>query len=86
MPPDRRLDRAMEILNLERVLAITAVVMLGGLVLLGLAVNRWRLNHFGHLDYPHTMRLVVPGVLLVALGFQTVLFGFFISILGLRSR
>jgi hypothetical protein len=86
MPADPRLDRAMKALNLERVLLITAVVMLAGFVLLALAVNQWRIRHFGHLDYTRTMRLVVPGVLLVAVGFQTVLFGFFISILGLRRR
>jgi hypothetical protein len=32
------------------------------------------------------MRLVVPGVMLIAVSFQTVLFGFFLSILGLRRR
>ena len=58
--------------------------MVAGLVLLGLAVNDWRLHHFGRLDYPRTMRLVVPGVLLVAVSFQTVLSGFFISIMGQR--
>jgi hypothetical protein len=86
LPSDPKLDRAMIVLNLERVLAITAATMLVGFVLLGLAVNQWRVHHWGHLNYPHTMRLVVPGVLLVSLSFQTVLFGFFISILGLRRR
>jgi Glycosyl transferase family 2 len=86
MPRNPRLDRAMTVLTLERVLMITAVVMVGGAVLLLLAVNEWRNRHFGRLDYAHTMRLVVPGVLLVAVSFQTVLFGFFISILGLRRR
>ncbi|MBV9466551.1 MAG: glycosyltransferase family 2 protein [Solirubrobacterales bacterium] len=84
LPRNPRLDRAMTILSLERVLAIAGVVMIAGIVLLVLVVNDWRLRHFGHLDYPHTMRMVVPGVLLVALGFQTILFGFFLSILGLR--
>jgi hypothetical protein len=42
--------------------------------------------HFGHLDYAKTMRLVIPGVTLTALGFQTVLASFFISILGMRRR
>lgn len=86
LPRDPRLDRAMTVLSLERVLAITAVVMLVGFILLALAVNEWRLRDFGHLNYPHTIRLVIPGVLLVAVGFQTVLFGFFLSILGLRRK
>jgi len=38
------------------------------------------------LDYAHTMRWVVPGVTLTALGFQTVLSSFFVSILGLKKQ
>ena len=41
---------------------------------------------FGALDYASTMRVVVPGVTLTALGFQTVLSSFFMSILGMRRR
>jgi hypothetical protein len=49
-------------------------------------VNEWRLVSFGNLEYARTMRLVVPGVTLTALGFQTVLSSFFISILGMRRK
>ncbi len=73
-------------MNLERGLAAAALVMLVGLVLLGVAFNEWRVRDFGPLDYSHTMRWVIPGVTLTALGFQTILSGFFISILGLRRR
>ena len=38
------------------------------------------------LDYARTMRWVVPGVTLAALGFQTILNGWFVSILGMRRR
>jgi hypothetical protein len=57
-----------------------------GLGLLLEAVNQWRLADFGHLDYAVTMRWVIPGTMLTALGFQTILFSFFSSILGLRIR
>jgi hypothetical protein len=39
-----------------------------------------------HLDYAYTMRFVVPGATLVALGFQTVFSSFFVSILGMRRK
>ena len=58
--------------------------MLVGIVLLVLAVNKWRAADFGDLDYASTMRLVVPGVTLTALGFQTLLSSFFVSVLALR--
>ena len=59
---------------------------MAGAVLLGAATNKWRLTGFAALDYPRTMRLVIPGVLLTALGFQTFLFGFLTSILGMRRK
>ena len=45
---------------------------------------QWWREGFGSLDYPSTMRWVVPGVTFAVLGFQTILSSFFISILGLR--
>jgi F0F1-type ATP synthase membrane subunit c/vacuolar-type H+-ATPase subunit K len=84
MPEDRRLTRFFELVNLERGLIIALAALLIGLALLLAAMNQWRLVDFGHLDYARTMRLVVSGVMLTALGFQTVLSGFFMSILGMR--
>jgi glycosyltransferase involved in cell wall biosynthesis len=86
LPENRRMTRFYEIVNLERGLLAALVALVLGVVLLGLAVNQWRLNGFGHLDYAHTMRFVIPGVTLTALGFQTVLSGFFVSILGMRRK
>ena len=60
--------------------------MIAGAALLFGAVEQWRAVHFGNLDYSHTMRWVIPGVTLAFLGFQTVLSGFFVSILGMRRR
>ncbi len=59
---------------------------LSGLVLLVLAIEQWRARNFGRFDYSHTVRLVVPGVTLTAVGFQTVLSSFFLGILGLPRR
>jgi hypothetical protein len=53
-------------------------------MLLGAAVWQWKDAQFGHLDYAVTMRWVIPGVTLAALGYQTILSGFFISILGMK--
>ena len=86
LPADPRFMKAFEIVNLERGLILGAGGFLIGIALLGGAVNQWRLTGFGPLNYAHTMRWVVPGTLLGALGFQTVLWSFFISMLGLRRR
>ena len=86
LPEDPRLTRFFQIVNLERGLLLAAAALLVGLFLLLTAVNTWRLVGFGPLDYPHTMRLVVPGATLTALGFQTILSSFFVSILGMHRR
>ena len=41
---------------------------------------------FVHARQADTMRVVVPGVTLAVLGYQTVLACFFISLLGMRRR
>ena len=86
LPPDRHLERFFEIVNLERGLVVAGVALLAGSALLLGAIRQWWLTGFGHLDYAHTMRFVVPGATLVALGFQTVFSSFFVSILGMRRK
>ena len=86
LPPDRQLERFFKVVNLEKGLVVAAVAMLVGGVLLAAAIRQWWLTGFGHLDYAYTMRFVVPGATLVALGFQTVFSSFFVSILGIRRK
>jgi hypothetical protein len=86
LPEDPRINRFFEFVNLERGLIIASITLLVGLALLITSINHWRLTNFGQLDYAQTMRLVVPGATLTALGFQTILSSFFVSILGMRRR
>jgi glycosyltransferase involved in cell wall biosynthesis len=86
LPEDRYYTRFYQLVNLERGLVLAGLALLAGIVLLVAAVNQWRLAGFGRLDYAATMRLVIPGVTLTALGFQTVMSSFFVSILGLRRK
>jgi hypothetical protein len=86
MPEDQRLTRFFKIVNLERGLLIAVAVLLIGLALLLAAVNQWPVAAFERVDYARTMRLVVPGVTLTALGFQTMLSSVFVSILGVHRK
>jgi glycosyltransferase involved in cell wall biosynthesis len=69
--------------TIERGLVIAALTIASGAILLLLALNEWRVQDFGDLNYTTTMRLVVPGVTLTVLGFQTMLSSFFLSVLSL---
>jgi glycosyltransferase involved in cell wall biosynthesis len=86
LPKDPRVDRFFKVIYLERGLAIGALAFLAGLILLGAGVLQWKSAHFGRLDYAVTMRWVIPGATLAAIGFQTVLSSFFVSILGMKRR
>lgn len=86
MPPDPRLSRLFQWVNLERGLLLGFAALLAGAGLLIWAVALWARARFGPLDYAHTMRIVIPGVTLAALGGQTILSSFFVSILGLSRR
>ena len=86
LPENPRMTRFFQVVTLERGLLLGSGALIIGIVLLLAAVNVWREVAYGPLDYAKTMRLVVPGATLTALGFQTVLSSFFVSILGMRRR
>jgi glycosyltransferase involved in cell wall biosynthesis len=86
MPPDPRMESFFKVATLEKGLITAVVALLIGSGLLIAALNEWRVADYGRLDYAHTMRLVIPGSTLFALGFQTVLSGFFISVLGMKRK
>ncbi len=86
LPPDPRLYRFFGWVYLERGLALSALAVLAGLGLMAAALYQWWSVDFGALDYSSTMRLVIPGATLTALGIQTALSSFFVSILGMDAR
>jgi glycosyltransferase involved in cell wall biosynthesis len=86
MPEDPRMTRFFELVDLEKALLASAVAFLIGISLLIGSIIQWSNANFGPLDYAETMRLVIPGSTLVALSFQTVFSGFFISVLGMKRK
>jgi glycosyltransferase involved in cell wall biosynthesis len=85
MPRTARLDRLNVHINLERNIVVGALSLLAGAALLANSLLIWKRAGFGNLDYHSTMRWVIPGVTLTAIGFQTILSSFFLGLLGMRS-
>ncbi len=83
--PSTRLSRWRD-LNLELGLALGVLLTALGGGLLGWAVWGWRSVHFGDLEAEVTMRQVIPAVVLLSLGVQTIFASFFLSVLTLRRR
>ncbi len=86
VPEDKRLIRLYQFLDLEKGLLFSLLALLVGLILLGFVVNEWRLVNFGDLDYGLSLRITIIGVTLASLGFESFLFSFFASILGVQRK
>jgi len=82
-PPHPFLERLFKLITLEVGLLAGALMVMAGIVGLVLAVASWQSVGFGNLDPSLTMREVIPAVLLLAIGTQTVFASFFISILSI---
>ena len=86
LPPDPRVDRIARMLPLPRGILLGVFAAAVGGVMLIAALNDWRVRDFGRLNYADTMRVVVPGVTLAVLGYQTILSSLFLSLLNMRRR
>lgn len=85
-PTNPNVERFRKYATLERGLVAGGLMLLTGTGLLVGATEIWRATGFGQLDYASTMRWVIPGVTLAALGFQTVISSFFLSILRMARK
>ncbi len=72
--------------TLERGLVSGLIALLAGGGLLVGATAQWQAVHYGALDYSVTMRWVIPGVTLAAIGCQTMFASFFLSVLRMARK
>lgn len=84
IPDDYRLKRLLHFLNLEKGLICGIFLIFMGFMGSIYALKMWELNSFGFLNPSQTMRIVIPSVTCLALGFQVIFSSFFLSILALK--
>lgn len=86
LPPDQRMEKLFRHITLETGLIVGVLLVLTGLCGTAYAVLGWQKTQFGPLVPADTLRTVIPSFILLALGCQTILASFFMSILGLQRR
>lgn len=86
LPTTRSWDRLFRVITLETGIVVGVLLLSLGLTGSIYEVVHWSHRAFGPLAYASTLRLVIPSAVLLALGWQTILASFFLSILGLRRR
>jgi len=85
LPTEPKVQTLLDKLSLERGLLTGAVVGIAGLVGLIFSLTYWQSHAFGHLNYEHALRLMVPSVTALVLSCQLILGTFFLSILGIKQ-
>ena len=86
LPTEERVQSLLGKLSLERGLLTGAAVGAAGLVGLIFSLTYWQGQSFGHLNYEHALRLMVPSVTALVLSCQVILGTFFLSILGIKQN
>ena len=86
LPRDEKFNRLFSVITLETGIAVGAVLFLVGLGISIFAVEFWRATGFGPLNPGKTLRMVMPGVIFLTLGCQTIFSSFFLSVLGMGKR
>lgn len=84
--PTTLLSRVPREINLEVGVLAGLATILAGFFLLTWAFLGWQSTGFGPLDPRFTMRQVIPSVVLLSIGVQTIFASFFLSVLTLRRR
>lgn len=85
LPPRPGLGRWLG-MSLESGLLFGVAIALAGLAFIAMAALGWIEAGYGRLDYSRTMRLVVPGATLLAVGTQSAFGAFLLGVLRLGRR
>jgi hypothetical protein len=84
LPDDPRLRRFFRVVTPDVGLVAGLLLTGAGLAVSAIAVAIWHRHGFGRLDYPHILRFVIAGSVLIACGFQTIFSSLFLSVLRLK--
>ena len=86
LPQDARVERLFRVITLEVGLVAGIALLILGFTGSICAVNAWHTAMFGPLQPAVTLRTILPSILALMLGAQTIFSSFFLSVLGLRRR
>src|SRR6185437_14275594 len=84
LPEEPKVQRVLEKLSLERGLMLGGLIGLAGLAGLIFSLLYWNGQKFSHLNYEHSLRLMIPSVTALIVSWQVILGTFFLSILGIK--
>lgn len=70
----------------DRIIALGAGIVMIGIVLSIIALETWKSFSMGDLNAEDTMRIVIPAVLCLIVGFQSIFTGFIVGVMKIRTK
>jgi hypothetical protein len=86
MPPVPLFEKSYKYFNLERGLLVGFAIFISGVFIAYLSFRDWQQVDFGHLNTSVTLRKVIPSIVLIIIGLQTIFSSFFMSVLGIKRN
>ena len=83
--PHNRIDWNKKVQE-DRIIGLGALTVLLGIILSIIAVETWKSYGMGDLNAEQTMRIVIPAVLCLTVGFQEIFTGFIIGVMKVRTE
>jgi hypothetical protein len=85
-PPSPFLEKAFKVFTLERGVIAGVLSVIAGLAFIAIPVWAWIRTGLGELEFERTLRPMIVGCTLLALGVETVLMSFVLSMLGMERK
>lgn len=86
LPQKDSLTRAFDVITVESGLIVGVLIFLTGIAGTFYSLYIWEESNFGQLDYPKILRIVIPSVVGIIIGLQTVLSSFFLGVLQVNKK
>jgi glycosyltransferase involved in cell wall biosynthesis len=86
LPRSKSVGFFRKVLNLEKLLILGSVILIGGLAAIVVSVAFWRSTDFGNLDPSQAFRRTIPAFTACVVGVQTIFFAFLSSVIDLGVK
>ncbi len=86
LPKKDALSKAFDLISLESGLILGLLIFFVGLAGTFFSLNIWEESNFGQLEYSKILRIVIPSVVAIIVGLQTVFSSFFLSVLTVNKK
>ncbi|HON07669.1 MAG TPA: glycosyltransferase family 2 protein [Verrucomicrobiota bacterium] len=86
LPQDERLNKIFKYVKLETGIVVGAVLSIIGIAGSIYAVWSWQRTGFGPLNPSEMFRMIIPSMIALMLGIQTIFSSFFLSVLGMKRK